>query len=321
MPVYWTIVSSSPQSKRVILPIMRVLMVGGTGFIGPYVARELHESGHEVTLFHRGQHESVLLPPVRHFRSGEGAMPVLTFPQDLVRAGFEVVIHMIPTGEADTRAAVHSFTGRAQPLVVLSSGDVYRAYGRFTGIELGPVEEGLLTEDSPLRNVHYPYRSLAKSPDELNYFYEKLLVERQVRGQSQLPTTVLRLPKVYGPGGNANLATIYGYHDQLAWRWTHGYVENVAAAIVLAALHPAAARPGEYSFPTPRAFWRRRLSSTVNVTESTGPEMFCTYTTPSRPLVGPSQQYGSNGLWTSNQVCTRMAYVRSRRPQTFSLQR
>src|SRR5713101_4561901 len=114
--------------------MMRILMVGGTGFVGPYAARELHDRGHDVTLFHRGQHESVLLPPVRHFRSAEAAMPVLTFPQDLLHAGFEVVIHMIPMGEADTRAAVHSFTGRAQRLVVFSSGDVYRGYGRFTGI-------------------------------------------------------------------------------------------------------------------------------------------------------------------------------------------
>ena len=96
---------------------MRVLMVGGTGFIGPYVARELHERGHEVTVFHRGQHESVLLPDVRHFRSEQAAMPVLTFPRDLLRDEFELVLHMIPMGEADMRAAVQTFTGRAARLV------------------------------------------------------------------------------------------------------------------------------------------------------------------------------------------------------------
>ncbi len=57
----------------------------------------------------------------------------------------------------------------------------------------------------------------------------------------QTPGTVLRLPKVYGPNGNADLATVYGFRNHPHWRWTHGYVENVAAAIVLAALHPAAA--------------------------------------------------------------------------------
>jgi len=125
---------------------MRILLIGGTGFIGPYVARELHDRGHDVTLFHRGQHESVLLTGLRHFRSAEAAMPVLNFPLDLVRAEFEVVIRMIPMGEADAQAAVRAFAGRTERLVALSSGDVYRAYGRFTGLEPGQVEEGLLTK-------------------------------------------------------------------------------------------------------------------------------------------------------------------------------
>jgi nucleoside-diphosphate-sugar epimerase len=220
---------------------MRVLMIGGTGAIGPHVARALHERGHDVTLFHRGQHESALLSGIRHFRSPEAALPVLNFPAELLRLEFEIVIHMIPMGEADARTAAHTFAGRVQRLVALSSGDVYLAYGRFTGLEPGPVETGLLTEDSPLRKTLYPYRAQAKSIDDLNYLYEKILVEREILGQALLPATILRLPKVYGPDGNANLATVYGYRDRPGWRWTHGYVENVAAAIVLASVHPAAA--------------------------------------------------------------------------------
>jgi nucleoside-diphosphate-sugar epimerase len=59
---------------------MRILLVGGTGFIGPYVAKELEDRGHHVTLFHRGQHESPLLSSIQHFRSAEAAIPVLHFP-------------------------------------------------------------------------------------------------------------------------------------------------------------------------------------------------------------------------------------------------
>lgn len=65
-------------------------------------------------------------------------------------------------------------------------------------------------------------------------------MEREILGYRDLPGVVLRLPKVYGPGNNADLATVYAFRHHSKWRWTHGYVENVAAAIVLAAIHPAA---------------------------------------------------------------------------------
>jgi nucleoside-diphosphate-sugar epimerase len=254
---------------------MQVLIVGGTGFIGPYVARELSERGLQVTLYHRGTKESALVPSaVRHFRSPDGGMPVLKFPPELRRSEFDVVIHMIAMGEADARAAVLAFTGRAQRLVVVSSGDVYLAYGRFVGLEPGEPQEGLLTEDAPLRSTFYPYRAQAKAPEDLSYYYEKILVEKEVLGQRDLAGTVLRLPKVYGPESNADLATIHGYHNQPQWRWTHGYVENVASAIVLAALHPAAANRlynvGEAYTPTIAERLRDLPSSSLPMAPATG---------------------------------------------------
>src|SRR6266851_2950595 len=132
---------------------MRVLIIGGTRFIGPHVVRELVELGHEVKVFHRGENESPLPATVQHVRSPLAAIPVLRFPSEVIQPAPDIVIHMIPMGENDTRAAVDVFRGIAQRLVCISSGDVYRAYGRFTGIEPGSVETGLLTEDSPLRSV------------------------------------------------------------------------------------------------------------------------------------------------------------------------
>ncbi len=34
---------------------MRVLVIGGTGFIGPHITRELIRRDHDVTVFHRGR--------------------------------------------------------------------------------------------------------------------------------------------------------------------------------------------------------------------------------------------------------------------------
>lgn len=34
---------------------MKILVIGGTRFIDPYVVKLLHAKGHEVILFHRGE--------------------------------------------------------------------------------------------------------------------------------------------------------------------------------------------------------------------------------------------------------------------------
>lgn len=220
---------------------MRFLVIGGTRFIGASLVRQLVEAGHAVTVFHRGEHESPLPVGVRHVRRPEAAMPVRSFPAELLTPQPDAVIHMMAMGEVDASAAVERFRGRVGRIVWISSGDVYRAYGRFTGSEPGPVEAGLLREDSPLRAVLYPYRDPAKSPDDIANVYEKVLVERVAMSCRESPATILRLPKVYGPGDNANVATVYGFRNHPQWRWTHGYVENVAHAIVLAATSPASA--------------------------------------------------------------------------------
>jgi nucleoside-diphosphate-sugar epimerase len=216
--------------------------------------RQLVASGHEVTVYHRGLTEADLPAGVCHVHSDAAAIPVLQFPLEVLEPAPEVVIHMIAMGEADARAACEAFRGRSRRLVALSSGDVYRAYGRFTGLEPGPVEPGLLHEASPLRTVLYPYRRQARGRDDWRYAYEKILAERVVLNDDALEAVVLRLPKIYGPGDNADLATVYGFRHRPQWRWTHGYVENVAAAIVLGAYHPAAAgeiyNVGERHTPT-----------------------------------------------------------------------
>lgn len=228
--------------------------MGGTGFIGRQVVRQMAEAGHAVLVFHRGRTEAELPASVRHVRCQESVAPFQSVPEEALRFAPDVVVHTIAMTQKDARSAVQTFRHHAGRLVVLSSGDVYLAYGRFTQLEPGPVEPSPLREDSPLRTVLYPYREKAASAEDMLYHYEKILVEREVLGDAILPGTVLRLPKVYGPEGNADFATVYRYRHHPHWRWTHGYVENVAAAVVLAAVHPLGAgqvfNVGEETTPT-----------------------------------------------------------------------
>src|SRR5688572_17082653 len=45
---------------------MRILLIGGTVFIGHALSRELVQAGHEIALLHRGTHEPDDLPEATH---------------------------------------------------------------------------------------------------------------------------------------------------------------------------------------------------------------------------------------------------------------
>jgi nucleoside-diphosphate-sugar epimerase len=219
---------------------MRILVLGGTGFIGSHVSRQLAEAGHDVCVFHRGQTAARLPNNVRYVRSEAIWHSSQIFPSKVVAFSPDAIIHMIAMTQRDAETAMSQFRGHAGRIVAISSGDVYLAYARFTRFEPGEPVALPLKENSPLRTKLYPYRSEATSPEDMRYDYDKILVERACFGDPTLPGTVLRLPKVYGAGRNADFATVHRYRNHSEWRWTHGYVENVAHAIVLAATHPAA---------------------------------------------------------------------------------
>jgi nucleoside-diphosphate-sugar epimerase len=241
---------------------VRILVLGGTGFIGGPVVRRLLEEGHSVTVFHRGEAAGVA-ETIRGDRRELHASR-----EAFSRFAPEVVIDTIAYTERDGENLMRTFRGLAARLVVLSSQDVYAAYGCLLRLESEARDPGLLEEGSPLRSSRYPYRGLARGPEDMAYDYEKILVERAVVGDPALPATVLRLPGVYGPGDRQHRVGEYlrrmdAGHSAIvldgakaSWRWTRGYVEDVADAIALAASDPRAAgrtyNVGEERAPTER---------------------------------------------------------------------
>lgn len=229
---------------------MRILLIGGTSFMGPAVARELLTGGHSVAVYHRGLTEGAVPDGVEHIHGEREALAEAR--PTLARFAPDVVVHMILMTEAQAEAFTRTFAGLASRAVVISSQDVYRAYGRLIGTEPGPPDPVPLSEDAPLRERLYPYRGeqprAEDDPRRWTDDYDKILVERVVMSEPALPCAVLRLPAVYGPGdrqrrfhnlvkrmddGRVAIAMDAAGAD---WRWTHAYVEDVAHAISLATL-------------------------------------------------------------------------------------
>src|SRR5262245_36405980 len=229
---------------------MRVLMIGGTGFIGSCVLRRLLGDGHSVAVFHRGQNGSDL--PREALRITGDRRRLADYGGEFDRFGPQVVLDMIPYVEEDARALMATFRGKVERVVAVSSQDVYRAYGLFLRLEDGELEPTPYDEEASLRARLYPYRKTAQGGEDLAYHYDKIPVERVVMSDPQTPFTILRLPKVYGPGDRSRLfdylkrmddgreAILLGERKS-RWRWTRGYVENVAAAVALAVTDARAA--------------------------------------------------------------------------------
>lgn len=229
---------------------MNILIIGGTGFIGPHVVRGLVNAGHHVALFHRGQSVAELPVSVVHIHGDRQQIEDFTAP--FKEFAPHVVLDMFAYTEQDARAVVQTFRGLVQRLVCVSSMDVYRAYGLFCRLETGTPNPQPFDEEAPLRGALYPYRSFSKETSDLFYNYDKILVERVVMNEPDLPGTVLRLPQVFGPNDQQHrLAAYLKSMDEgqviildeakAQWRWTRGYVEDVASSIVLAVTNRKAA--------------------------------------------------------------------------------
>ena len=104
---------------------MRILLLGGTRFAGPFVVAELAAAGHEVLVFHRGEHEVEL--PAEHLHGDFAEFD--RHVGALRKFEPDVVIDMLAVRTTDA-ARVAAFEGVARRAVVLSSADVYRAFGR-----------------------------------------------------------------------------------------------------------------------------------------------------------------------------------------------
>lgn len=231
---------------------MRILLIGGTGFTGPAVIHQLLERGHDVTFLHRGQTEDERTSGAREIIGDRRDGVLLT--RAVTEASPDVLVDMIPYTAKDAEVVRQACRGVVPRVVALSSIDVYLAFGRIKNTEPGPLQPTPLTETSALRETNQP-----GGPD-----CDKIAVERTYRDDPELPATILRLPAIHGEKDKYRRFRSYLKRmddgrrfillgESIAgWKFSRGYVENIAHAIVLAIESPAAA--GEvFNVAEPRA--------------------------------------------------------------------
>lgn len=226
---------------------MHILIIGGTRFMGPYIIQNLVTAGHEVSIFHRGKTSADLPAGVHELLGDHDHLP--EYADKLRDLAPEIVLDMVVWHAQHARDLVATFADRARRVVVVSSQDVYKAFGRVNGFEGDEVDPAPLTEDAPLRTKLYPQRGATlrakDDPQRWRDDYDKIPAEQIIMSHPELPGTILRLPAVYGPHDYQHRMfphlkrmldgrpAILLEDDVAQWRWTHGYVENVADAIVL----------------------------------------------------------------------------------------
>jgi 2'-hydroxyisoflavone reductase len=120
---------------------LRILVLGGTGFIGPHQVRYAVERGHTVSIFTRGRREADLPASVEHLegdRNGQlGA---------LVGRKWDVVIDSQATNPEWVRQSTALLRGKAQKYLFISTTHVYFPYpadiDETTRVRMSMEEEG-----------------------------------------------------------------------------------------------------------------------------------------------------------------------------------
>lgn len=141
---------------------MRILLIGGNGFIGTPLSRELRDAGHDLAVFHRNR--DGCQPGVKHLRGDRNRL--IEYLVEFREFSPDVIVDMVLSSGEQARQLMTVAGELNARVVAVSSMDVYRAWGVMLGTEPGGLEPMPLTEESPLRTAAqaYPPALVQKMP-------------------------------------------------------------------------------------------------------------------------------------------------------------
>ncbi len=173
---------------------LKVLILGGSGFIGPHMVQAALDRGHEVSIFNRGKTNPHLFPEIEKLVGDRGGdLAALKGRQ------WDVVIDNSGYVPRHVRNSAQLLKDAAEHYLFTSTGGVYAA------VYDGNWPEGYTDEDAPLSVLPEP------ESEEVSKYYGQLKVVCEQEAQRAFPgrNTISRPGLIVGPGDGTDRFTYY----------------------------------------------------------------------------------------------------------------
>jgi nucleoside-diphosphate-sugar epimerase len=234
---------------------MRVLVIGGTGYMGYRILERLLEHGHDVAVVSRGKLQPSVLRDVQLFQLDR--KDTEAFEAAFRDDRFDVVIDNIAYDPEDMELSIRTFRGRIEQFILTSTLGVYHDNTPLAPLREHEANLTFVTPGGPVRDSASPRQNYADNKRRV----ERLLVEA---GPDAFPYTIFRPTMVLGKDDRTRrvwwfVQRVLDGGPFVIPDYGHGhifhltYVDDLARAYGIATGHPAA-RNKIYNMNNPETF-------------------------------------------------------------------
>lgn len=170
---------------------MRILILGGTGYVGRVIALEALAQGHHVTTFNRGTNSKSAIEGTVPI-TGDRLAPNGTGYANLAGLSFDAVVDTWSGDASAVSSAVSALRGRVAHYTYISSVSVHDPPGDTSG------GGALFNEDTPLYDVGKPDAE-ATSPYAFVKRSGEIAARKAGDGEDGVPVLVVRPGVILGP--------------------------------------------------------------------------------------------------------------------------
>jgi 2'-hydroxyisoflavone reductase len=216
---------AAPTAPTIHVPTwrapLRILILGGTGFIGPYQVQYALDRGHTVTLFNRGRTNPGLFPSVEKLQ-GDRASDL----RSLEGRDWDVVLDNSATNPEWVARSAKLLAPRVKRYVFVSTRSVYSDTSRVPMTSDAPVFTRANTKVEEGKPLPYGLSKALAEAEARTYFGERALVVRPglIVGPGDLtdrftywPVRIERGGEVLAPGDGTDPVQVIDARDLSEW--------------------------------------------------------------------------------------------------------